>query len=82
MTKYRVDLTAYASLTITVEVDDDLDEDEAREAAIEKAFEEQPGGLCFQCSGYRQSWSLDIGDYEVATDPSTGREYKPEKVDG
>lgn len=78
--KYRVDLTAYASMTITVEVDDDLDEQDAREAAIEKAFEEVPGDLCHQCAGYRQKWSLEIGDWDVAKDPSTGLEYAPEKV--
>lgn len=78
--KYRVDLTAYASLTITVEVPDGLDEVEAREAAIEKALEETPGDLCHQCAGWRQPWSLEIGDWDVAKDPSTGHEYAPERV--
>ncbi len=82
MAKYRVDLTAYASLTITVDVPDDLDDDDAREAAIEKAFEEKPTDICAQCAGWRQPWSLDIGEWDVAKDPSTGREYAPEKVEG
>lgn len=78
--KYRVDLTAYASFTVTVEVDDNLDEQEAREAAIDAAFDQAPADLCHQCAGWRQPWSLDLGDWNVATDPSTGREYAPEKV--
>lgn len=80
--KYRVDLSAAASLTITVEVPDDLDEQDAREAAIDKAFAEaKQKDLCLHCSGHRQKWSMEIGEWDMAQDPSTGHEYEPEKVD-
>jgi hypothetical protein len=52
MPAYRVLFSQIVSITIDVEADDP-------EAAIEAAYEEGPGGLCFQCSGYRQSWSRD-----------------------
>jgi hypothetical protein len=60
--KYRVDLTTSASFTIVVDVDDNLDPEEAREAAIDKAVDAAPNGVCAQCSGWRQKWSLEIGD--------------------
>jgi hypothetical protein len=57
--KYRVDLTTTATLYMEVEVDDDLNADEA---AIEKAYDAMPAGVCAQCSGWNQKWSLELGD--------------------
>lgn len=51
MATYTVYLTTTASVSVRVEVDDNLDEQDAREAAIEKAFEEAPSGVCARCSG-------------------------------
>ena len=66
MSKYRVYMTATIEQSVTVEIDDtDMDADEAKEAAIEKAYEEAPGDICAHCSGWRQPWSRDIGDFEV-----------------
>nr|WP_221374468.1 hypothetical protein [Actinoplanes polyasparticus] len=80
MTKYRVYLQTGASVAVTVEVADDLPEDEAREQAIEKAFDEAPSSsLCIHCSGYGQEWSRDLGDLELERD-NDGREAMPEKV--
>jgi len=74
MTKYRVFLTTTASLSVNVEIDDaKMDEDEAREAAIEEAHQEAPSGVCAQCSGWGRSWGLDLGEWEAESEP-------PEKV--
>jgi hypothetical protein len=78
MAKYTVYLAAHADLTVDVEVPDDLDDDEARERAIEGALEDGPGSLCYQCSGYRQNWSLELGDFDVARNPD-GTEIQPER---
>lgn len=77
MAKYRVYLTTGASLGVTVEVDDSLDPDAAREAAIEKAFDEAPRGVCAQCSGWGKKWSLDLGEWDVERD-ANGKEAQPE----
>jgi hypothetical protein len=66
VTQYRVYFQATASLAVKVEIDDEgMNPDEAREAAIEAGYDQQPGSICAQCSGWRQPWSVDIGDYEV-----------------
>ncbi len=75
--KCRVYLTTTASLTITVNVPDDLDADDAREAAIEKAFEEMPRDICGQCTGWRTPWSRELGEWEIARDHE-GNEVQPE----
>lgn len=80
MAKYRVDLSAWASLSIVVEVPDGLDDDEARQAAIEEAFQDAPSDVCAQCSGWRRNFELEIGDWNIAKDPTTGRDYEPEQV--
>ncbi len=77
MAKYRVYLETTAELVITVEVPDDLGEDDAREAAIEKAYEEMPRDICAQCSGWREPWSRDRGEWEIARDHE-GNEVQPE----
>jgi hypothetical protein len=61
MAKYRVYLHATASITVVVDAES---ADEARELA----YEELPGGLCFQCSGYKEAWSMDLGDFELDTE--------------
>ena len=80
MAKYRVFLETTASISIAVEVPDGLDEDAAREAAVDKAFDEQPTDVCAKCSGWGQPWSLDFGEWEIARNHD-GSEVQPEKVD-
>lgn len=79
MAKYRVYLETTAELVITVEVPDGLDEDAARAAAVELAYEEIPRDICAQCGGWGESWSRDIGEWEIAED-GEGNEIAPEKV--
>lgn len=80
MAKYRVYLEAGASLTVNVEVDDSLDEGEAREAAIDKAFAARGRGgtICANCSGWGEKWSLDLGEWDVARDHA-GNDINPER---
>lgn len=80
MAKYRVYLETGANMVVTVEVDSSLSESDAREKAIQEAFNVAPRGVCAQCSGWREPWSLDLGEWEVETD-SDGKETEPEKVD-
>lgn len=64
MPKYMVNFVATASMTITVEAED-------AEAAIEAAHEDAPTGVCAQCSGWGQDFSLDLsGEWELS-------EYEP-----
>lgn len=66
MTAYRVYFTATANLAVKVEINDDgLDPAEARDVAIEAAYNEQPSGICAQCSGWGQPWSIDLGEFEA-----------------
>ncbi len=78
MSTYTVHLTTTASYTIDVEVDDDLDEQEAREAATDKALEEAPSDVCGHCGGWRQKWNLELGEWESARNPD-GTEIQPER---
>lgn len=55
MPEFRVHMSTVSSFSITVEAED-------YEAAIDKAYEEHSPSVCAQCSGWRQNWSLDIGD--------------------
>lgn len=57
MPKYRVPLNGYASATVTVETDET-----DPEAIVNLALEEGVSSPCAQCSGWGQSWSLEIGD--------------------
>jgi hypothetical protein len=70
MAKYQVYLHAIASATVTVEADS-LDE------ARELAYEELPGGLCYQCSGGQFSdYSMEIGDFQLdAEEEYNGKLY-------
>ncbi len=79
MAKYRVYLETSVSVAVAVEVDDNLSEDDAREQAIEKAFDEAPGSICAQCSGWGENWSRDLGELELERD-GDGKDVLPEKV--
>lgn len=78
MAKYRVYLSTVVSLSATVDVPDDVDEDEARETAVNEALDMAPTGLCAQCSGWGQPWGLDLGEWEVEKDLD-GKETQPER---
>lgn len=80
MAKYTVYLETTASMTVTVEVDDGLDAEEAINKAIDKAYEAIPGDVCAQCSGWGQKWSLDLGEWNLTRD-SNGAEVLPERQD-
>jgi hypothetical protein len=55
MPEYRVHMSGVVSFSVLV-VADDPDE------AIDKAYQERSPGICAQCSGWRQNWSLEIPD--------------------
>lgn len=65
MAKHTVYMTTTASLSVQVEVDDALDPGEARERAIEAAYEGAPHDVCAQCSGWGRPWSLNLGEWDV-----------------
>lgn len=71
MPKYHVNLQTVASMSVTVEAEDE-------KSAIDAAYEEIPSGVCAQCSGWDQFWSLDLGEFELI-DQTRG--YDP-KYDG
>ena len=58
MAEYRIHFTTGTSATVCVEADD-LD------AAIDAAYEELPGSICAQCSGWGKKWTREEGDFEV-----------------
>ena len=60
MGRYQVHLSAVSSLAVWVDVDDDAED--PVEDAIEKAYDQHGAGICAQCGGWDQSWSLDLGD--------------------
>ena len=63
MPTYRVYLTTTASATVNVEVPDDVtDPEEIAELAWSEA--EFPT-LSAQASGWGQSWSMDLGEWET-----------------
>lgn len=55
MSEFMVFFEGMAGLTIRVEADDPDD-------AVNKAYDEMPGGVCAQCSGWGKEWSLDVPD--------------------
>jgi len=59
MAKFTVQLIAASSISVTVEADDVDD-------AIDKAYNEEPGGICAQCSGWNENWCRDEGDSEAS----------------
>lgn len=61
MPKYRVTMSATINQSITIEADNEDD-------AIDRAYEEAPGDLCAHCAGWGQSWSRDLGEFEVDED--------------
>lgn len=78
--RFEVDLIASATLTMQVELDDedieDLDEEEIRELARDRAAEEGTGRntLCVHCTGYGQDWTVDIAEFEPSDDEDHVRE--------
>ncbi len=73
MPKYRITLATSASVTATVEADDD-------EIAVDMVFDMVPSEVCAQCSGWGKNWSLDIGQWDVAEDHNK-QEYPPTLVE-
>lgn len=70
MARYRVAFHAYVSATVYVDAEDE-------EAAVEAAYDNLPSGVCAQCSGWNEDWSLDLGDFEVDDDEEfNGYVYK------
>lgn len=68
MPKYRVPMTTYANATIVVETDKTDPEE-----IFEEALAQGGPGVCAQCSGWGQSYSLEIGDdWEPVTDKEGG----------
>lgn len=53
--------TEYA---VRVEVDDPADYDQI-EQARDKAWNILPSGICAQCSGWGQKWSLDLSSMDI-----------------
>lgn len=68
MARARVYFTTIASLMVTVDVPDDIDPEERHEAAIEAAYEATPRDICAQCYGWGETWSRDLGEWEVIDD--------------
>jgi hypothetical protein len=62
--KVTVYLTTTASMTVEVEVPDDTDPTEVEEKAVELAWEIAPTDVCAQCGGWREKWSLELGEWE------------------
>lgn len=61
MAKYTVHFGTYASQPVTVEVDidPDMDRDEARQKIEDAAYEQVHISLCHQCANH-----FDLGDWE------------------
>ena len=58
MPQYQVHFLTTMSVTVRVDADNP-------ESAIDAAYDEAPGGICTQCSGWGQPWSRDAdGDLE------------------
>lgn len=55
MSEFKVYFEGMAGMTVTVEADD-------VEAAIEKAHDAIPSGVCAQCGGWGEKWSLGVPD--------------------
>lgn len=60
MPKFRVVFQQMASTLVTVEDAEDYED------AIEQAYQDTPGGICAQCSGWGNPPGIDLsGDWEV-----------------
>lgn len=81
MAKYKVFLTTTLSATVTVEVDDAYDLDEAREDAIETALEEVPRDLPANVViPWGKPYTLDMGDEWDVSKDGAGVEHAPELI--
>jgi len=83
--KFKVDMRTYAFAVIEVELEDaqlhsiavDLEKDVAnltiddlREYVAEKAYEQGVPVICVKCSGWGQSYGLELNDdWEITEDP-------------
>lgn len=74
MASYTVHLETTASLTSTVEAD-------SPEEAIEAALLTTPSSPCAQCSGWGQSWELDLGEWDVAQEDGKDADWAVEVPD-
>jgi hypothetical protein len=54
--KYRVNFRTLASMSVLVDAEDE-------DAAVDVAFTRVPHGVCAQCSGWSEEWSLDMGEW-------------------
>ena len=70
MARYRVYFETTASCTVEVDADDE-------DAAIDKAYDEIPSGVCAQCSGWGQPWSLDFGELDLIEDTDDLKAVEP-----
>lgn len=61
MAEYTVHFGTYAGqpITVNVDIDPNMDRDEAREKIENAAYEELKISLCHHCAGW-----LDLGDFE------------------
>lgn len=70
MPEYNVYLEAGASYSVKVNTDDihgyDGSEGPDTDAILDAAYDQMPGGVCAQCSGWNRPWNLDIADAEAS----------------
>ena len=70
MARYRVYFETTASCTVEVDADDE-------DAALDKAHDEIPTGVCAQCSGWGQPWSLCFAEFEPIDDTDDIKAVEP-----
>jgi hypothetical protein len=74
VTKYWVYLKTNATMAVKVEIDDEgMGAEEAQDAAIQAAYGIAPRGVCAQCSGWREPWSMDLGEWETEDEGAVER---------
>lgn len=74
MATAKVMLQGISTITVTVDIPDGLDPDEARDAAIDAAYQALPS-LCHQCSGYGRKYSReDPGEWSLAGELNPGHD--------
>lgn len=82
--KYDVYFRPSGSYTFSVEIPDDEvpeDEDLLLDRIMDEAYDNVPTGVCAQCSGWHQDWSLDFGDPEIyAVESAEGNILMEEKL--
>ena len=77
MKTYRVYFKTTASMSVDVQVTDEVAEnaDDINALVIELAEDDLPTDICAQCAGYHQRtysnayhWSRELGEWELATE--------------